>query len=358
VNRGRGISLRSAFFAAVLALAFSAERIDDLTRAHITLTSLWGTAAERTVSAVRHVVIDPLDYDRWFGSRRPLNAATFERLLRALARAQPRAIGVDIESSSLAPEIAQSVPGIVWARTGRYSNSRNAVVMEPLFGRFDASPLQWGLALITEIGGVLRGYQHSYRTTTGTYPSFPIAVAMAAHVHIPTAVDPTLRLINFRTVAARGTPMTTDAVFSIENDPSWAGSLSSSIVLVSSAYTAPDESDTPVGWLTGPDITGDVIDTELDGGGVPYPGALRLFLLQFGSLIVLWLPLTRMTGLARSGMYLSLAALLACGCALIAYHRVAYATVFGITFCGLIPLKLLYSTLLESAKGTNPPTTS
>lgn len=251
----------------------------------------------RSASAHSDVVvvrIDDVDHDTVFGGVAPLDPAKVIRVLQAIARGRPSAIGVDLESGAAAysgvPDRIAGVP-VVWARNARCRDHRGepsaACTPERLSPErargAEGLARQTGLALLSpDADGVLRRYRQSLRTAQGEQPTFATALVRGAGRPLPPARQ---RLITYRPLPVQ--PLTVSWVLANQASPDYLGDggvLRGKIVLLGAAHSATrDWHSTPLGLMAGVDVWAQVVESELRGGGPVPPHPLWLGVLQFAA---------------------------------------------------------------------------
>ena len=274
------------------------------------------------------VEIDDADYENVFDSKSPLMAEKLFAAIERIARARPRVIGVDIDTSDSSfgngGASLRDAP-IVWAR-GKANPEPNsidqsgddAIVCEPFLGgqftvdkekdRLDTTPAS-GIALVcVDRDGVVRHYLRSYRVVDpaaraappaerpvpGLLESFPWKIVSMSCEHddeegakAGKETEPVkirfcyggkqYQKIRFSTLLHEGTAETWEAV------------LRDKIVLVGGTYKAARELHvTPVGQRYGMELLADIVDTECNHQTIIGAGPSALLALHFlPSLLIL-----------------------------------------------------------------------
>ncbi|MEO8561315.1 MAG: CHASE2 domain-containing protein [bacterium] len=269
-------------------------------------------------SGIVLVTITERDYQELFGARSPLDAAMLGKVLSAIGAGQPRAIGVDLDTShetfATLRALATPVP-IVWARDAvpcdeEEPDTRNADssdvppgehatraacrgVISPLrvLGGAGAGVASGIVVSTLDLNGTIRHYRRYLRTNEGLLPSFAEAVRRASGVSAArnddrSAEDSTRsRFIAFRPRHGMGWRLSATDALSLASGAGFRGEsglLHDKIVVVGGTYRAArDEHHTPLGVLTGVDIQAQTIDTELRGGGDVLPSLWWVGLAQF-----------------------------------------------------------------------------
>lgn len=305
------------------------------------------------------VTIDDADYDALFSGRSPLNPDTLARLLRAVARGRPRAIGIDLETSdhSFQPlrALADSIRDhggarSVWARDAvscplaRNPDPDSSCAPELLqpggvLGRDDGGAPSGLVVVALDPGGTIRRYRAVLPTTTGGLVTFPWAVWRAYNPKAPAPFDSsTTRFVSFHPPAADAWHVSARQLLDLEPTAGYQSGaiLGDKIVLIGGAYRAGrDEHHTPIGILPGVQIQGQMVETILAGGGATVPSPIRMALLQFVMGSCLALMLARL----RPGRALIVVVVAATGLAMVGSLLLTGSATAGLAY--FVPLAVL-----------------
>jgi CHASE2 domain-containing sensor protein len=260
----------------------------------------------------KHVVIvgiDDHDYQYLFNSTSPLASAEVEKILKAIAAAQPRVIGVDLDTASkgfTGLQTPPSAPPIVWGRDAVWDDAKKQFT--PLLVLGGSNPTrQMDVAAIAQFpidsDGIIRRYRRTFPVSAGApEPSFPWAVTEKAcppqnPMEGCAGVDPQEQsarglVLNFAGQRFNFTPLSASVVLEAAAQPQWSinSPLRGRIVLLGGAYRAArDLYVTPVGPMQGVQLMAQAIETELSGGGIrPLNEAAAILLdLLSGAILVL-----------------------------------------------------------------------
>lgn len=312
------------------------------------------------------VIIDDGDYRTLFNGTSPLDPRQLQTLLAAIAKAGPKVIGVDIDTSDrqfYGFQIAEWWPPTVWARAvyqfeagaGQNPVPERPVPLDVLGGgapRLNAE--RAGVPALIDVGNVTRFYQRLIETGDGPLPSFPWAVATAADPTLARRreVDAEALMIRFAGDAegSHRTELSALQVLRFAGEEWWQrdSPLKGKVVLLGGSYTGAerqDQSDTPLGGMYGVRILASVVETELGGGGIKRPGELALlplWALQGLALVLVFslYPLRKepVRNLAAALLLLPLTAVV---CSLIASRSLAYWSYFIPMGAGVLAYQLL-----------------
>src|SRR5262249_14189611 len=229
----------------------------------------------QTIKDPTHVVIvsiDDEDYKALFNATSPLNSEDLQKLLAAIAKGQPKVVGVDIDTSSESFQAIQTPdqwPAIVWGRDAVWKEeTRTFRVLPVLGGKDPARNLDSvGIAqLPLDADGIVRRYQRRFPIEGGgKTDSFPWAVVEAACATphpmagcnaVEKKVGSSKRglVLNFAGQRFSFTPLSARYVLQVKDQPGWAtnGPLREQIVLLGGNYRAArDTQVTPVGPMQG-----------------------------------------------------------------------------------------------------------
>jgi CHASE2 domain-containing sensor protein len=233
------------------------------------------------------VAISSSDYQQLFSSMSPLDSLELHKIIDAIAKGNPKVIGVDIDTSQARFKGLASKPEwppVIWARTSIPIGN----------GRFKAQPILGGtesalsaIVLMLSKDNEVRTYLRQVVTDRGVLDSFPVAVANAyrsptvAASSVPSETQQSARLLEFWGASNKRYRFATyDAAVVLKGakGSEWQtnGVLAGKIVLLGGTYDR-DWYHTPIGVMSGVELLGEAVETELNGGGVPPPSELLLF---------------------------------------------------------------------------------
>lgn len=242
------------------------------------------------MSRVEHVVIagiDDMDYERIFQSRSPLDREALGALLIALARGQPAAIAVDLETQPFnLTELgrrAQTVewPPVMWATTAEMGEDGLLRL-----GSKDEPAAPFGVALVPmDSDGLIRRHQRWFARGPGQarVPSLAWATveAYCASSQVSPATCGAVQrggdgeaedlLLNFVGDRYAFPRLSAQAILSASKGPGWVadGPVRGKIVLIGGTYRAArDLHVTPAGPMAGVEIMAQAVESELQGTGI------------------------------------------------------------------------------------------
>jgi CHASE2 domain-containing sensor protein len=325
----RGISIVVVLLAVAFTLYERATILQQLERtARDFHTQLVGPRSATDIIVVR---ITDSDYASMFASTSPLEPNTLGVLLSAIAAGRPRLIAVDLATaeSQFRPLAAREygVP-IVWGREAAAcgpgaptDTACDVTVLTALldFAGSDRPDSRFGLvSMERDPDGVIRRYQRYRQVGDSLYPGLAAAVMdVLGKKGDVASEDP--RYIRYAPLPP-GVFLEASALVRAARSPDFGevGVLRDRIVLLGGAYReARDEHATPLGRAFGVDVQAQVIQTELEGGGLQPVGlGLIGIVLVLNSLALLFL--FQLVDL-RHAFWISIAAipLLATACSLI-----------------------------------------
>ena len=232
------------------------------------------------------VAISSSDYQQLFDATSPLDRLELEKIIDAIAKGRPKVIGVDIDTShahfkELHPK--PEWPPVIWACTAE-SIGHGRFKARPILGGTESALC--GIVSIPSKGNGVNTYLHQVVTDRGAQDSFPLAVAKAYRSpmvisSVPSEAEQSARLLEFWGASNKRYKFATyDAakVLKGAQGKAWQtnGVLAGKIVLLGGTYDR-DWYHTPIGLISGVELLGEAIETELHGGGVPPPSELLLF---------------------------------------------------------------------------------
>lgn len=257
------------------------------------------------------------DYRDLFNSTSPLDAARVLELVRDIMLAQPKALGVDVDTSSEKYQKV-SVPGVVWARDAEPVCAERAgeadkpcggaerVRPGPVLGRTGDEAAEFsGVVLFPQdYDGLVRRYRRVFEPAAGDpaartrlpLDSLPWKVARTYCDRLKegAGTPPTRESGGCRRVdrvreeidrSGRGEEMilnfagdrysfqhlSAQSVLTAAARPYWASNspLREKVVLLGGHYRAArDEYVTPVGLMTGVELIANAVESDLSGGGI------------------------------------------------------------------------------------------
>jgi CHASE2 domain-containing sensor protein len=223
---------------------------------------------------VRLVTIDDGDYATLFRARSPLDAEVLAKLLAAVARAHPRAIVVDVDTSDSSFQ-AMPIPDIpiVWDVSGDRLPSGQFSIDKPLGGR--ALPAGSILALAAapvDDRGIVRGYQQSYPLASGGSVLSPGIAATQmfggqSSSQSNPAADTHLLDFHYRFVRIKAHDLLQDA-----DSTTWdqLAYFKDQVVVIGGTYrVARDRYATPKGLMDGCEIVAQATASEIAGTYIP-----------------------------------------------------------------------------------------
>lgn len=237
---------------------------------------------ERKIVIVR---ISDQDYRQLFNEKSPLDPEKLSTLIAAIACGQPKVIGIDIETSDLSfkdmviPGCKQGEqlhrPPIVWARDAVFSHRDNRQHVGRVLGGAETTPqpLSGVVVLKQDNDQALRRYQRLYNTDEGLLPSFSWAIVRAYDERLEQLLGASEQelLISYAGDPQHSGLTYIDAgnILKFAEEADWPNNtlIRDHIVLLGGDYAVQDEHDTPMGWMLGVEVQGQIIQTELQGGG-------------------------------------------------------------------------------------------
>jgi CHASE2 domain-containing sensor protein len=272
------------------------------------------TARPAQSDKIALVLISDANYNRIFQGRSPLAPDKLHQLIAAIARSEPRVIGVDIDTSH--PDfrdftVEPDWPPVIWERdvdTTEELREGDIKPLDVLGGRDVALNRSSGVPVLFDDPDdkVTRLYSRCVTTKIGPVRSFASAVALAYQANHDTdrmggpactqsTSDQALRFIRFSLVSADLDVRTAGQVLGWSGNRADGGQeqtfpdLRRKIVLVGGAYRDLDRHFTPLGMLPGVMALANAIQTELEGGGPEAPPRYLTFVVELvaGSILVL-----------------------------------------------------------------------
>ena len=305
-------------------------------------------------SSVVIVDITQEDFDEIFkGQTRPLNPDALHRVVSAVVKGNPCVVGVDIDTSF--PQfknfsLTDAMSNVVWSReTAQLPKDVNesVVPLDVLGGQNAAYNERSGIPfLIDDSKRIPRYYTHLIKTTEGDVPSFAWAVIKEGirrnceGIRFPAIVETPERYIIGYSRGSDGagrTRVSASDILKFSEDPEWRNNnlIKNKIVLLGGTYLGEDQSDTPIGPMSGVEIIANVIESDLRGG-VKTPGFVSMSLLQIfdGMLLVALFQIFSW----RKAFLMSLPfiVLVALACSFFTYYSFSYWLFFAPIMVGVV----------------------
>lgn len=262
----------------------------------------------------RHVVIVTInddDYREMFQARSPLDPEALGRLVAAILQGSPAAVGVDVLTETPAPSLLRlDDQRIVWLQDA-WSEAPDGSegepwVLGPVLG-VEAHDSRMPTALgqfPLDASGMVRRYYRSRELHLAAGPVTRPSLAWALvqtyctvsvrdgcdRVATAESVEP-MRFnfagdrYSFRKISAGALEQMAEQI------PALSREFKDKIVLIGGTFRAGrDEYRTPVGRVSGLDLTAFAIESELAGGGIEDVGLITMLLLDLASgIALLWL---------------------------------------------------------------------
>lgn len=312
-------------------------------------------AAPARDSQIVIIDITKQDFSQIFQSRsRPLDPAQMQKLIEAIADGEPCVIGVDIDTSF--PEfknfkVSPKLSNVVWEREPRAMPEdvdQKPEMLNVLGGQNPELNARSGVPfLIDDSKKVTRYYTRLIETTEGKMPSLAYAIFREAknrnceQIKFPDLEESDNPLI---IGYARGTSgagrarISAGSVLKFAENPNWRDNrlIKNKIVLLGGSYYDDDKHDTPLGTMDGVEITANVVETELGGGGIKPPGTLIMILLQIFDGILLVALFQIFSWRKAILLCLPLIAVIALACSFLTYYSFAQWLFFVPVMIGVI----------------------
>lgn len=244
------------------------------------------------------VMIGDEEYESEFKKDGSLNPAKLHELINAIAKGNPKVIGIDIDTSDQRYRDFQWTAGLtpaVWVRSVYEPVAEIPIPRDVLGGtdpQLNKDPNS-GLPLLYDVNGVTRLYQRLIETTDGPQSSFPWAIARQANPEIATQrrITNDRLMIGFNRAPAE--ELSASQILKVSNESWWPNNnqVREKIVLIGVSYLGQDRHQTPLGELHGVSNMAAAIVTELDGGGLEQPrefAFLPLWIFQSVILVILF----------------------------------------------------------------------
>lgn len=259
----------------------------------------WTSETSGQSSDIIIIAITDEDYTNkeLFEGKSPLKQEKVQELIEAIITGKPKAIGVDIDTSSWQQsqmiQLPESPP-IVWQRDAE--QDEDVYIPLEVLGGIKPEPSHWGIAWMpVDPDKIIRRYRRLYNTYKGFAPSFPLAVARVAG-NVPvnenelSAIKETEWSLDFLGPPDRFVCISASEILKAYSDmkarkgqdrssPNKLDKLNNRIVLIGGFYEAGrDIHDTPLGQWAGVELMAQAIETEMKRGH-PLPNELWVILL-------------------------------------------------------------------------------
>jgi CHASE2 domain-containing sensor protein len=248
-------------------------------------------------SEVAIVRITQADYNSLFQAKSPLNPETLKQLIDAIARAGPKAIGIDIDTSSAEFQSLNPSPDwppIVWARDARYSNKNTEYYLSGMLGGTGKTALSGAVFLVVDDDEVVRRYKRFCKTDEGLVPTFVWELLSQSHPDKTRDIGASADEMFIKYAGKPGHSYRIDLpaseVLSLATNSNWAKNniIKNKIVLLGGDYAAQDEHQTPLGWMAGVEVLAQTLETEVAGGGIRPASKIASFLCMIVTAFALW----------------------------------------------------------------------
>ncbi len=252
-------------------------------------------SATDRLSDIAIVCITDNDYRQIFNGRSPLDLQTLKKVIDAIARGNPRVIAVDIDTSSA--EFQKFVPSrawppIIWARNAVFSNREGKHhLFEVLGGK--TPPYSGVISFKVDSDKTLRSYTNYVNTPSGLFPTFPQAVVSALVSENTMKAGKPYEELLIKFSGGTNTPtrykLPVSMVLGLAEGEGWKedGPLKNRIVLLGGDYNVTDEHLTPIGWMLGVEVLANIVETQMNGGGIRLPNKYLLVVLSAVNAIIL-----------------------------------------------------------------------
>lgn len=223
------------------------------------------------------VDINDHDYKHLFQGQSPLNPAILIELVDAIAKAKPKAIGVDIVTDPA-----------VWAKIQAPSNIPIVWAYRPDNPEGKSLPptdTAWGSPKWPTNGPVVRQYLRLVPCQDNQCPSLAWEIMKKGFPN--SGLEENNEELTIRFIRGQNVVHASD-VLRLANAPNWGqpGSpLWSKTVVLGGTYN--DAHETPLGRMPGVEIWANILETEIDGGGYRSPPWIVLLILGLVESILL-----------------------------------------------------------------------
>lgn len=334
--------------AVTAATAYADQRLHLFDSLQMAGLDTFAAASAATSSDVVLVTIDDDDYRKMFGNRSPLDAGALRTIIDAVLAQSPAVLGVDISTAEagdagLRDIVSRTKTPVVWVRDAftQSSPSRDATwELDRVLGA-DEPPGGANVGLSTfplDADRLVRGYYRhvSLRTSGGERTLASLAWAVVeAYCPPQTPADPRRDQRGCDKVRNRGRTETSKpeteeplrfnfagesytfrkvAAGAVEAAP--PGLFKDHVVLIGGTFGAGrDFYATPLGRMSGVELTAMAIEAELNGGGITTANEALMIAMDLAAGVLLvwinwrWNPASRVTVAITGGAIIALAIL-------------------------------------------------
>lgn len=344
-------------------LTFLLVRTDDLHEfAAKSQDLLMRMSAPPRESRVAIVMIGDEEYENEFKKDGSLNPAKLRELISAIAKGNPKVIGVDIDTSDQRYrdfQFDQVGPPVVWVRAV-YEPLTDIPTPRDVLGGKDPKlndEPHSGLPLLYDINRVTRLYRRIIETTEGRQLSFPWAVVKRYDPQLAGERQATTDHLIIGFAGTSSEELSASQILKVANDPTWSDNdkIKNKIVLIGVSYLGQDRHETPIGEKQGVQNMAAVIETELNGGGIKQPddfAFLPLWILQGVVLVSLSQYFRRRKAILRNlawGLVLAVGSALICSliASVIASRSVGYLSLVYLAYFLPVGILVFFEELRE-----------
>jgi CHASE2 domain-containing sensor protein len=300
-----------------------------------------------------------------FGGRRPLDPAVLRRAIDQVATHQPAVIAIDIDTAPPAFLALRSLPAqppVVWARAGRHDGTITQV--SPVLGyssvEAEGHRPAAGVAIALEDGGTVRSYARRLETPFGAMPTFTCAILEQCPHGSPCGAplrddgqaacrdaEPDREwLIDYRAKSQRAwqeTAISIGALLGATQQPSQdvGARFRGKVVVIGGTFPESGDIDHPtlLGSHTGIELLGQVLATELRGGGANPGGTIVTSLLVAFETYVILLALATRTWIRRFRAALAVIVGIAIVASLVNEYDLSRAPHYAVVLLCFLPIQ-------------------
>lgn len=307
---------------------------------------LQSTAQDSKVAVIR---ITNEDYRTIFKGKTPLDPSALQAIINAIAKGNPKVIGVAIDTAPPQFQIiepAPSGPPVIWAREGDYSNLDNKFYLDDVLGG-KTLPVKSGLVMLKlDKDEIVRRYRRLYVTDTGLVPSFPWALIKEAQFastrHLQESQDELLIRFAGDPKQPHRFVLPASEIIRLSGEKNWPSNeiIRDKIVLLGGTYAGQDEHESPLGLMAGVEVLAQIVETELQGGGVKAPTTVSIILLGISAGFIFWGILSLLS--LRKALLVSLPVIIVLSfvCSLVASGSVSQFAYFVLTLAAVLTQQL------------------
>ena len=255
----------------------------------------------RDVQEIVIVEITDEDYETLFQSVSPLDPQTVHNLINGIAKAHPKVIGVDLDTSSQSFEsfsIESEWPPVIWAVDTTQIPDTEVLIPGKVLGKaFAQGGGRTGFALLPQDhDGLFRRYRRYFPGASRDdepFDSFPWAIVKAYSSTLASKDSGEAEcILNFSGDRYAFKRIRASYVMQLADTPGWQqnGPLRDKICLVGGVYRAArDEYPTPLGPMDGVQLMAHSVATDLRGGGIHHANEFVMIVLEIlgGYLLVI-----------------------------------------------------------------------